>query len=176
MLFRSEIAEVKAVLDRNDPEEATLYDYVVSADRALDAMSDLEHVKLPPSTGLNEAQLRKMIRLILEGDVINVDPERFQSQEEIPDPEGELVQLPGRSEEDIFQKKRPRGMVFYDVLKEILAHPDVQKMLTVAPRVDPNLYTKLQSVDATIGGKRYHVSGERMKALGVDPWAKSTDI
>jgi len=139
-------------------------------------MDDMLHVKLPPSSGLNEARLRQMIRLILEGDVINVDPERFQSQEEVPDPEGELVQLPGRSEEDIFQKKRPRGMVFYDVLKEILAHPDVQKMLDVAPRIDPNLYTKLQSVDATIGGKRYHVPGERMKALGVDPWAKPTEL
>jgi hypothetical protein len=67
-------------------------------------------------------------------------------------------------------------MVFYDVLKEILAHPDVQKMLDVAPRIDPNLYTKLQSVSALIGGKRYEVPGERMKALGVDPWAKPTEL
>lgn len=174
--IHDEIREVKAALDKNDPEEAGLLEYVLSAERALDVMDDMLHVKLPPSSGLNETRLRQLIRLMLEGDVINVDPERFQSQEEVPDPEGELVQLPGRSTEDIFQKKRPRGMVFYDVLKEILAHPDVQKMLDVAPRIDPNLYTKLQSVSALIGGKRYEVPGERMKALGVDPWAKPTEL
>ena len=174
--IHDEIREVKATLDKNDPEESGLLEYVLTAERALDVMDDMLHVKLPPSSGLNEARLRQMIRLILEGDIINVDPTRFQRQEEVPDPEGELVQLPGRSEEDIFQKKRPRGMVFYDVLKEVLAHPDVQKILTVVARIEPNMYTKTQSVSALIGGKRYEVPGERMKALGVDPWAKPTEL
>lgn len=174
--IHDEIREVKAVLDRNDPEEAKLHEFVLTAERALDVMDDMLHVKLPPSMGLNEERLRQIIRLMIEGDVINVDPARFQGRPGAADPGAEFVQLPGRSEEELFQKKRPRAMVFYDTLKGILDHPDVQKMLAVAPRIEPNSYTKTQSVSAIIDGKRYEVSGARMKELGVDPWAKPTYI
>jgi hypothetical protein len=174
--IHDQISEVKATLDRNDPEEAKLHEYVLAAERALDVMDDMLHVKLPPSTGLNEARLRQIIRLMIEGDVINVDPARFQGRPGTENPAAEFVQLPGRSEEELFQKKRPRAMVFYDTLKGVLDHPDVRKMLTTAPRIEPNSYTKTQSVSAVIDGKRYEVSGARMKELGVDPWAKPTNI
>ena len=174
--IHDQISEVKATLDRNDPEEAKLHEFVLAAERALDVMDDMLHVKLPPSTGLNEACLRQIIRLMIEGDVINVDPARFQGRPGTANPAAEFVQLPGRSEEELFQKKRPRAMVFYDTLKGVLDHPDVRKMLTAAPRIEPNSYTKTQSVSAVIDGKRYEVSGARMKELGVDPWAKPTNI
>ena len=175
----SQINAVLPVLDESDPEEAMLADYLETCKRALAVFEDLVVTKLPPSSGLNEAALRKMIRLILEGDVINVDPARFQAgrddDEEAAGP-GEFIQLPGRSEEELFQKKRPRHMAWYDAARQILDNSDVKKLLALGtPPAEPNLYTQLQPVSVKIGNKWYHVSGEEMKSFGVDPWAKESE-
>ncbi len=175
----SQINAVLPVLDKADPEEAMLADYLETCKRALAVFEDLVVTKLPPSSGLNEAALRKMIRLILEGDVINVDPARFQAgrdDDEEPAGPGEFIQLPGRSEEELFQKKRPRQMAWYDTARQILDNPDVKKLLELGtPPAEPNSYSNLQPVSVKIGNKWYHISGQEMKSMGVDPWAKESE-
>jgi hypothetical protein len=67
-------------------------------------------------------------------------------------------------------------MAWYAAARKILDHPDVKKLLDLGtPPAEPNLYTKLQPVSVKIGNKWYHVSGEEMKSMGVDPWAKESD-
>jgi hypothetical protein len=170
----SQIKAVLPVLDKSDTEEAMLADYLETCKRALAVFEDLVVTKLPPSSGLNEAALRKLVRIMLEGDVINFDPARVKSGGGAGG--GEVLQLPGRSEEELFQKKRPRQMAWYDAARKILDHPDVKKLLDLGtPPAEPNLYTQLQPVSVKIGNKWYHVSGEEMKSMGVDPWAKESD-
>ena len=170
----SQIKAVLPVLDKSDTEEAMLADYLETCKRALAVFEDLVVTKLPPSSGLNEAALRKLVRIMLEGDVINFDPARVKSGG--GGGGGEVLQLPGRSEEELFQKKRPRQMAWYDAARKILDHPDVKKLLDLGtPPAEPNLYTQLQPVSVKIGNKWYHVSGEEMKSMGVDPWAKESD-
>ena len=170
----SQIKAVLPVLDKSDTEEAMLADYLETCKRALAVFEDLVVTKLPPSSGLNEAALRKLVRIMLEGDVINFDPSRVKSGGGAGG--GEVLQLPGRSEEELFQKKRPRQMAWYDAARKILDHPDVKKLLDLGtPPAEPNLYTQLQPVSVKIGNKWYHVSGEEMKSMGVDPWAKESD-
>jgi hypothetical protein len=171
----SQIKAVLPVLDKADPEEAILADYLETCKRALAVFEDLVVTKLPPSSGLNEAALRKLVRMIIEGDVINFDPSRVRSGGTASG-ESEVLQLPGRSEEELFQKKRPRQMAWYDAARKILDHPDVKKLLELGtPPAEPNLYSKLQPVSVKIGNKWYHVSGEEMKSMGVDPWAKESE-
>jgi hypothetical protein len=171
----SQIKAVLPVLDRDDAEEAMLADLLETCKRALAVFEDLVVTKLPPSSGLNEATLRKLVRMILEGDVINFDPARVKGGGGGAG-SGEVLQLPGRSEEELFQKKRPRQMAWYDAARKILDDPDVKKLLALGtPPAEPNLYTKLQPVSVKIGNKWYHVSGEEMKSFGVDPWAKESE-
>ena len=148
----SQIKAVLPVLDKSDTEEAMLADYLETCKRALAVFEDLVVTKLPPSSGLNEAALRKLVRIMLEGDVINFDPARVKSGGGAGG--GEVLQLPGRSEEELFQKKRPRQMAWYDAARKILDHPDVKKLLDLGtPPAEPNLYTKLQPVSVKIGNK-----------------------
>lgn len=171
----SQIKAVLPVLDKSDPEEAMLADYLETCKRALAVFEDLVVTKLPPSSGLNEAALRRLVRMIIEGDVIDFDPTRVKSGGGGTGG-GEVLQLPGRSEEELFQKKRPRQMAWYDAARKILDHPDVKKLLDLGtPPAEPNLYSKLQPVSVKIGNKWYHVSGEEMRSMGVDPWAKESE-
>ena len=171
----SQIKAVLPVLDTSDPEEAMLADYLETCKRALAVFEDLVVTKLPPSSGLNEAALRRLVRMIIEGDVLDFDPTRVKSGGGGAGG-GEVLQLPGRSEEELFQKKRPRQMAWYDAARKILDHPDVKKLLDLGtPPAEPNLYSKLQPVSVKIGNKWYHVSGEEMRSMGVDPWAKESE-
>ena len=171
----SQINAVLPVLDKADPEEAMLADYLETCKRALAVFEDLVVTKLPPSSGLNEAALRRLVRMIIEGDVLDFDPTRVKSGGGGTGG-GEVLQLPGRSEEELFQKKRPRQMAWYDAARKILDHPDVKKLLDLGtPPAEPNLYSKLQPVSVKIGNKWYHVSGEEMRSMGVDPWAKESE-
>ena len=172
----TQIRSLMPSMDRSDPEEAGLYDYLVSAQNFLDLFKDLVESKLPSLSGLNESALRATIRSIIEGDVINVGADRFKKSSSPQDgAKADVVQLPGTSKEEMFARNRPRHMALYDMAKDILNNPDTQKLLKVRATFENNMYTKSKSAVVYINNKLYEISGERMKELGVNPYAKPLD-
>ena len=172
----TQIRSLMPSMNRSDPEEAGLYDYLVSAQNFLDLFKDLVESKLPSLSGLNESALRVTIRSILEGDVINVGADRFKKSSRPQDGvKADVVQLPGTSKEEMFARNRPRHMALYDMAKDILNNPDTQKLLKVRATFENNMYTKSKSAVVYINNKLYEISGERMKELGVNPYAKPLD-
>jgi hypothetical protein len=172
----TQIRSLMPIMDRSDPEEAGLYDNLVSAQNFLDLFKDLVESRIPTLKGLNESGLRAMIRSILEGDVINVGAERFKrSSSPQSGAKADVVQLPGTSKEEMFDRNRPRHMALYDIAKDILSDPETQKLLKVRAAFENNMYTKSKSARVYIDNKTYEISGERMKELGVNPYAKPLD-
>jgi hypothetical protein len=117
-----------------------------------------------------------MIRSILEGDVINVGADRFKKSSSPQNgAKADLVQIPGTSKEEMFARNRPPHMELYDIANDILSNPDTQKLLKVRAAFENNMYTKSKSARVYIDNKSYEISGERMKELGVNPYAKPLD-
>jgi len=105
--------------------------------------------------------------------VINVDADRFKrSSSPQSGTKADVVQLPGASKEEMFARNRPPHMALYDIANDILSDPDTQKLLKVRAAFENNMYTKSKSARVYIDNKSYEISGERMKELGVNPYAK----
>lgn len=172
----TQIRSLMPIMDRSDPEEAGLYDNLVSAQNFLDLFKDLVESRIPTLKGLNESGLRMMIRSILEGDVINFGADRFKKSSSAQSGvKADVVQLPGTSKEEMFARNRPRHMALYDIAKDILSNLDTQKLLKVRAAFENNMYTKSKSARVYINNKSYEISGESMKELGVNPYAKPLD-